>query len=205
MTNETIKRTRGRPRKFDKNEALKIALDLFRKKGFDNTSLEDLTNALHVNKPSLYAAFGNKEQLFLEALEAYSSGSTSYMFEIFTENSTKEMVRKLLTESIEILFYTEKPNGCLFVMSTTSQSLGKVGIQQKLISSLQHHQQKLVERFEQARQSGELRNDINAERLALYIATIHKGLSLQAINGTSKQELLNLVDQVIEFWPATHE
>lgn len=201
MNTEIAKKQRGRPRTFDKEKSLKIVLDLFRKKGFDNTSVEDIASALNLNKPSLYAAFGNKEQLFQDVLNAYISGPTAYFYEVFSESSTKELVRELLLKSIEVLFYFEEPSGCLVVMSTASQELEKIGIQQKLVSGLQQHQHKLAERFESARKSGELKKDINAARLALYVVTIHKGLSLQAINGSTKAELTELVQQILDFWP----
>jgi len=194
---------RGRPRTFNKDEALRMALDLFRKKGFDNTSLEDLTTALNVNKPSLYAAFGNKEQLFIEVLNAYTSGPTAYFHAIFEEPTTRSLVKMLLVKSVEVLFYSESPYGCLVVMSTASEALQKVGIQQKLVAGLQQHQQQLIARFEQAKVSGELRQEVDSQRLALYVVTLHKGLSLQAINGSSKQDMLQLVEQVIELWPST--
>lgn len=202
MSNTTLKRTRGRPRNFDKDEALKIALDVFRKKGFDNTSISDLTEALHLNKPSLYAAFGNKEEFFSEILKAYISGPASYFFEVFNEKTTKELISSLLIKSIEILFYSESPNGCLIVMSTTSEELQKVGIQQELVASLKEHQHKLVKRFEHAKAEGELKKDVDPVQLALYVVTIHKGLSLQAINGSNKQEMLGLVEQVVRLWPS---
>jgi AcrR family transcriptional regulator len=202
MKNTTPKRARGRPRNFDKDEALAISLDLFRKKGFDNTSIGDLTEALNLNKPSLYAAFGNKETLFSEILNAYISGPASYFFEVFNEPTTKALVRSLLTKSIEILFYSEQPHGCLIVMSTASEELQKAGIQQSLVASLKEHQQKLVERFERAQAEGEFEKEVDPKKLALYVVTLHKGLSLQAINGSNKQEMLALVDQVIDLWPS---
>lgn len=201
MNTENTKRQRGRPRTFDKEKAFNIVLDLFRKKGFDNTSVDDIASALDLKKPSLYAAFGNKEQLFVDVLHAYVSGPTAYFYDVLNEPTTKELVRKLLLQSIEVLFYFERPSGCLVVMSTASQELEKIGIQQKLIASLQEHQNKLAERFESARKAGELKQDIDPNRLALYVATIHKGLSLQAINGSTKTELTDLVKQVIDFWP----
>ncbi|WP_029146648.1 TetR/AcrR family transcriptional regulator [Methylophilus sp. 5] len=203
MSNISPKRPRGRPRSFDKDQALSIALDLFRKKGFDNTSLDDLTTALNVNKPSLYAAFGNKEQLFLEVLHAYTSGPTAYFHAVFEEPTTQSLVRMLLVKSIELLFYNESPAGCLVVMSTASEALQKVGIQQKLVAGLQQHQQKLIARFEQAKADGELKATVDSQRLALYVVTLHKGLSLQAINGSSKEDMLQLVEQVIDLWPST--
>lgn len=201
MESKTLKRAPGRPRNFDKAEAIQIALDLFRKKGFDNTSIGDLTEALHINKPSLYAAFGNKEELFSEILKAYISGPASYFFEVFNEATTKGLVKSLLTKSIEILFYSENPHGCLIVMSTASEELQKIGIQQSLVASLKEHQDKLAERFERAKVEGELKKEVDSIRLALYIVTIHKGLSLQAINGSTKAELTELVQQVVDFWP----
>jgi AcrR family transcriptional regulator len=202
MSNPSMKRARGRPRSFDKDEAIQIALNLFRQHGFDNTSLEELTTALNVNKPSLYVAFGNKEQLFLEVLNAYISGPTAYFHEVFKETTSKALVRKLLTESIEILFYSDSPYGCLVVMSTASKELHKVGIQQKLVSSLKEHQQRLAEYFEQSKANGDLKQNVDSQRLALYVVTLHKGLSLQAINGSSKAEMLQLVEQVLDLWPS---
>ncbi|MFD0913695.1 TetR/AcrR family transcriptional regulator [Methylophilus luteus] len=201
MSTEIAKRQRGRPRSFDKEKALTIVLDLFRKKGFDHTSVEDIASALDLKKPSLYAAFGNKEQLFLDVLNAYVSGPTAYFQQVFDETTTKALVSKLLLQSIEVLFYFAKPSGCLVVMSTASHELERIGIQQKLIASLQQHQHKLAERFEAARKAGELKSSINADSLALYVVTIHKGLSLQAINGSTKAELTDLVQQVMDFWP----
>jgi AcrR family transcriptional regulator len=201
MATEIAKRQRGRPRTFDKEKALDIVMDLFRKQGFDSTSVEDIATALGLKKPSLYAAFGNKEQLFLEVLNAYVSGPTAYFGAVFDEPTTKDVVKKLLLQSIEVLFYFDKPIGCLVVMSTASQELARIGIQQKLVSSLQQHQQKLADRFESARQAGELRKDIAPAKLALYVVTFHKGLSLQAINGSSKAELTGLVEQILDFWP----
>lgn len=88
-------------------------------------------------------------------------------------------------------------------MSTASEALQKAGIQQKLVAGLQQHQQKLIARFEQAKADGELKPTVDSQRLALYVVTLHKALSLQAINGSSKQDMLQLVEQVIELWPST--
>lgn len=179
-----------------------MALDLFRSKGYDHTSLNDLTEALNINKPSLFAAFGNKECLFKEALNTYVTGPAAYFNEVLNEKTTKDLVRKLLTSSVEVLYYKDEPHGCLVVMSSASEELQKIGIQQKIASNLRTHQQKLEKRFELAKDEGELPPETNCEKLAIYLSTIHKGLSLQAINGATKEELLLLVEQVLDLWPS---
>ncbi|MEZ0331895.1 MAG: TetR/AcrR family transcriptional regulator [Methylophilaceae bacterium] len=190
----------GRPRKFDKEIALENALQLFRRKGYEATSMTDITEALGINRPSVYAAFGNKETLFSQVLARYVEGPTAYLDEVLLEKTSKEVVRQFLIQSVDLLTSLEKSTGCLAVMSSVSSELESVGIQQKIIDSLNRYEKKLVQRFDQAIREGDLPDGSNSESLSKYVTTVHKGLSVQASNGASKEELYAVVEVLLQGW-----
>jgi len=191
----------GRPRKFDKGMALEKALDVFRRKGYEATSLSDITDALDINRPSLYSAFGNKESLFVQALDKYMSGPLAYMFEVLNEKTSREVVQQMLSKSADLLTFFENSNACLAIKSSMSSELEAAGIQKKIVTAILHHEQKLIERFDQAVLDKDLPSHTDTMRLAKYVTTLHKGMSIQASYGISKMELLGIVDVVMESWP----
>ncbi len=191
----------GRPRKFDKDAALEKAVELFRRKGYEATSMTDITETLGINRPSVYAAFGNKETLFAQVLAQYIEGPTAYLDEVLSEKTSKEVVRQLLIQSVDLLTSLEKSTGCLAVMSSVSSELGSVGIRQKIVDSLNRYEKKLVQRFERAIEEGDLPDGSNPQFLSKYVLTIHKGLSVQASNGASKEELYGVVEVLLQGWP----
>jgi AcrR family transcriptional regulator len=191
----------GRPRKFDKDVALENALQLFRRKGYEATSMTDITEALGINRPSVYAAFGNKETLFSQVLAKYVEGPTAYLDEVLFEKTSREVVRQLLIQSVDLLTSLEKSTGCLAVLSSVSSELESVGIQQKIIDSLHQYEKKLAKRFDRAINEGDLPEGSNSESLAKYVTTVHKGLSVQASNGASKEELYGVVEVLLQSWP----
>jgi AcrR family transcriptional regulator len=191
----------GRPRKFDKDAALQKALELFRRKGYEATSMTDITEALGINRPSVYAAFGNKETLFSQVLAKYVEGPTAYLDEVLSENTSREVVREFLIQSVDLLTSLEKSTGCLAVLSSVSSELERVGIQQKIIDSLNGYEQKLAQRFNRAIEEGDLLKGTNSRFLSKYVTTVHKGLSVQASNGASKEELYGVVEVLLQNWP----
>src|SRR5438093_7941762 len=108
-------RPRGRPRAFDCDQALDRALQLFWQKGYEGTSLSDLTEAMGINRPSLYAAFGNKEALFRKALDRYAHGPASYVREALNEPTARAVVERLLRATADALRDPRTPPGCLAV------------------------------------------------------------------------------------------
>src|SRR4051812_21366670 len=110
----TVK-TRGRPRGFDVDRALDRALELFWRKGYEGTSLPDLTGAMGINRPSLYAAFGNKEQLFRKALDRYAEGPAAYVREALDEPTARAVAERLLGGTADLLTDPRHPGGCLTV------------------------------------------------------------------------------------------
>src|SRR5882724_13552824 len=107
----------GRPRSFDPNKALDRAMRLFWRKGYEGTSLSDLTKAMGISRPSLYAAFGDKEALFRKALERYAEGPACHVRESVNEATARKVVARLFADTIELIAGTRKPRGCFLVQS----------------------------------------------------------------------------------------
>src|SRR5262252_1533238 len=103
---------RGRPRAFDIDDALDRALEVFWRKGYEGASLPDLTKAMGINRPSLYAAFGNKEALFRRAIERYVEGPGCHVREAIDEPTARKVVERLLRGSIDLITDVRKPRGC---------------------------------------------------------------------------------------------
>src|SRR5580700_8309201 len=110
----------GRPRAFDTDEALDQAMHLFWRKGFLGTSLSDLTEAMGINRPSLYAAFGNKESLFRKALEHYSKGPSAYLNDALREPNARAVVERLLRGVVDLLTNPHTPTTCMWVHGALS-------------------------------------------------------------------------------------
>lgn len=195
-------KVRGRPRKFDKELALDAALKLFMKKGYESTSLTDITEALGINRPSVYAAFGNKETLFSQVIARYNQGPVAYLKQALLEKTSRLVVRKMLMTSVEMLtIKSAQPRGCLAIQSSISAELANVGIQQKIVEALRESELNIKNRFEQAIAEGDLPADVDAWLLTKYVTTIHKGLSIQVSNGSSREELAGVVEIVLKSWP----
>src|SRR5437870_3017297 len=112
--------SRGRPREFDIEQALDRALRVFWRKGYEGTSLPDLTRAMGINRPSLYAAFGNKEALFRKALDRYVEGPAAYVREALEEPTARAVIEALLRGAVDMLSCPGNPHGCLMVQGALS-------------------------------------------------------------------------------------
>ena len=165
---------RGRPPKFNKNQALEQALDVFCRKGYEATSITDITDALGINRPSMYAAFGNKEDLFAKALAHYVQWPIAYLGDVLSEKTSREVVRQMLLKTVDLLTSEERPRGCLVILSSISSELESAGIQGKIIEALQQNELRYKARFDQAIQEGDLPPDTDSCGLAKYVTTLLK-------------------------------
>ncbi|HSH86162.1 MAG TPA: TetR/AcrR family transcriptional regulator [Methylophilus sp.] len=200
MTTET-KKIRGRPRVFDMDEALEKALQIFWKRGYEGASLAELTETLGVNKPSLYAAFGNKEELFMKALSKYVAGPVAFVREVVNEPTARDVAQTFLYKAAEFLTEPSHPKGCMVVQGALSGGESAEMIKSVLIQYRTAYEKVLTKRFEQARNDGDLSSDTNPESLAKYLATLHQGMSVQATSGASKEDLLAIADLALNGWP----
>jgi AcrR family transcriptional regulator len=194
-------RSKGRPRAFDPDEALDAALRVFWKQGYEGTSMSDLTEAMGINRPSLYAAFGNKEELFAKALDRYSADQNCFMTKALGESTARGVAERLLHGVVEMLCDPATPTGCLMVQGALCTSEAAESVRQALAARRKTGQTAIQERLKRAAADGDLPRGSRPEDLARYLTTIMQGLSIQASSGASKKELRRVADLALEAWP----
>ncbi len=198
---KTTHKQRGRPPAFNHEEALEKAMQVFWSHGYEGASMTSLTEAMGINKPSLYGAFGSKEALFRKALQRYLAGPVAYVAESLQEPTARKVVEKFLTESAELLTNLHNPRGCMVIQGALTCGQGSEIIRQELILQRRAYEDALRLRFEQAKEQRDLPDNVNAAVLARFVATVHQGMSVQATSGATKDELLETVRMVLENRP----
>ncbi|MCF8719866.1 TetR/AcrR family transcriptional regulator [Nitrospina gracilis] len=193
--------TRGRPRNFDKTQALDTALHLFWRHGYEGTSIALLAEAIGVNPPSLYAAFGNKEDLFLQAIERYAEVNGHIYHDALKKETVREVVESILAGEVELITRRGSPNGCLMIQGALVASPESEKICQMMAKMRGMAEGWIAKRFEQAKTEGDLPADCDCRALACYLMTLNSGLAVQAKSGVSKKQLLKVVDLILESWP----
>jgi AcrR family transcriptional regulator len=193
---------KGRPREFDTDQALEKALHVFWRLGYEGTSLTDLTEAMGISRPSLYAAFGNKEDLFRQALDRYAeTGPGALQREALHEPTARAVVERLLRSVAEGLTDPRNPPGCLAVQGALTCGEAAESIKTELCARRSAGEAALRDRFERAKAEGDLAPDSNPTALARYIATVTQGMSVQAAGGASRAELLEVAQVSLKAWP----
>jgi AcrR family transcriptional regulator len=192
---------KGRPRAFDTDEALQKALELFWRQGYEGTSLSDLTEAMGINRPSLYAAFGNKEQLFLRALERYLSGPAACATAALNEPTARQVVERLLQGVVRQLSDSKSPSGCMVVQAALASGTEAEPVRQALAKHRNELRLALRRRFQRAIAEGDLPADTDAGALAGYLMAITHGLAVQAAGGLPGKDLKRIADLALSTWP----
>src|SRR5437016_4768676 len=173
--------TRGRPRTFDVDQALDRALKVFWRKGYDGASLPDLTRAMDINRPSLYAAFGNKQSLFCKALQRYNEQRAAYLQQALAAPTAREAARRILHGVINLQASSDNPPGCLIVRGSFSCADSPV-IRKHLAGCRNAIEAAITERFARAVDDGDLPRDVSPQDLARYLTTVIQGLAVQSAN-----------------------
>lgn len=176
----------GRPRAFDAEAALDRALEVFWRQGYEGTSLSDLTAAMDINRPSLYAAFGNKEQLFRKVLDRYFASPGAFAAEALDAPTARDVVEHLVLGAVELTTGPHTPHGCLSVNSVHACGPDSEPIRQEVIARRRAGEAALRRRFEQA---ADLPPDCDPGLLAQLVHTVTDGIAVQAASGHTRDQL----------------
>ena len=191
----------GRPRSFDTEKALDSAMRLFREKGYEGASLADLTRAMGINRPSMYAAFGDKESLFRRVLDRYSCHTRSVFQQALQEKTARAVAERLLYSAIEVQAGSDGPRGCLITQGALVCGDEAEPIRKELISLRQQQESVIRDRLKRARKEGDLPANANPADLARYLATVMQGMSILANGGATRAELRRVADTALLAWP----
>jgi AcrR family transcriptional regulator len=194
-------RRKGRPRSFDTSKALDRALDVFWRKGYEGASLSDLTHAMGINRPSLYAAFGDKETLFRKALDRYTSGPGAYVTEALDEPTAHGAIERLLRTASDSLTCPGQPRGCLMVQGALSCGEEAESVRKELIMRRGQGEAAIRRRLQRAKAEGELPANANPADLARFFAAVIHGMCIKATSGATRAELHRIVDTALQVWP----
>src|ERR1700726_3213036 len=191
----------GRPRSFAENEALEAAMRVFWEKGYEGATLADLTQAMGINRSSMYATFGDKQALFRMAIARYAEGPAAYVREALEQPTVRPVVEALLRGALELLTDPSNPRGCLSVQGALACGSDAEPMKQAMIEWRKQGESDLQKRLQRARTEGDLAKDVNPGDLARYISTVLTGLGVQAANGSTREEMARVVDMVLRSMP----
>ncbi|MEV7218238.1 TetR/AcrR family transcriptional regulator [Kitasatospora cineracea] len=190
----------GRPRTFDLDERLERAMRVFWRHGYEGTALSDLTAAMGINRPSLYAAYGNKESLFRQCLDRYHAGPARHVREALTRPTARAVAEHLLRGTVEVVTRPEGP-GCLLVHGALATGPGAEAVRTETAARRAAQRAALRTRLEQAAADGEFPPDTDPAALADYLSTLTYGLAVQATDGTPPDHLHRIATQSLHHWP----
>ena len=204
MTTITPSRGKGRPRSFDRDQALQRALEVFWTRGYGPATVAELCAAMGINPPSLYAAFGNKDALFLEALQHYETTYWASPWQALDDEADlRRAMERFLFEAAAILSSRDVPCGCLVVQNSGSVSTESEGVGDALRLLREASKASFRKRLERARAAGDLPAGADVEALAATFAAILQGMSAQARDGAAREALEGIARASLAMLPAT--
>jgi AcrR family transcriptional regulator len=193
----------GRPREFDTSEAIDKAMLLFWRKGYEGTSIADLAEALGITRPSLYAAFGNKEQLFRRVLDRYDEGTAEFLSASLNLPTAREVVEGMLRGAANFHGRPANPPGCLMVHGALVGSDESDPLRQETRNRRARLREAIRKRLEDAAAEGDLPEGADPEALARYIVAVMRGMAVEAASGANERDLYQIVDLAMRAWPAS--
>jgi AcrR family transcriptional regulator len=191
----------GRPREFDLVEALDIAMSLFWRRGYEATSISDLTEALGVTRPSLYAAFGNKEQLFRRVLDRYDEGTAGFLAGSLKAATARQVAEGLLRGAAEFHANSANPPGCLMVHGALVGSNESGPVREEIRGRRARLQHQIQDRLERAVAEGDLADGSDPAALAHFVVAVMRGMAVEAASGANGKSLHRIVDIAMSAWP----
>jgi AcrR family transcriptional regulator len=203
MNNATTpSRPRGRPRGFDRDDVLDRAMRLFWERGYEATSISELTETMGITPPTLYSFFGDKKRLFLETVDRYESGPGCFAAKALTEEPTAERsIRRLLMETVVLFSNPKGPKGCLVVLGATNCTVESSDVFKALSDRRRAAEGPVHSRIAVGRTAGELADGTDIDALTGLVTTTLLGLAIKARDGASRANLCKIVEQMMQAWP----
>src|SRR3989440_2758152 len=189
----------GRPRAFDADVALDRAMHVFWEKGYEGAALSDLTQAMRINRPSLYAAFGNKEQLFRKVLDRYMDGPVAYFGRALTAPKARDVVEEIFLGTARMADDPRIPAGCLMVQGALA--CGDASVRREVAARRAASEAALRHRLQRAKREGDLPKNADPAELAHYVMTVVRGMAVQSAGGASRDQLGRVAKMALRAWP----
>lgn len=196
-------RRTGRPLSFDREAALTTAMHLFWHHGFEATSIAELTKAMRITPPSLYAAFGDKRRLFLEAVDRYLGGVDAVTKGVDDAATARDAARELLIAAAVGHTGEDTPPGCLLASSIVTSSVEASDVREELAAIRRRIEAALRSRIERDVRDGMMPADTDADMLAGHVFAVVQGMSTLAKDGADRAKLLRIVEGAMMVWPAS--
>ncbi len=191
----------GRPRGFDMTHALDRAMETFWRKGYEGASLADLTAAMGINSPSLYAAFGSKEGLFRAVLDHYDKTRAGFLNHVLEADTAREAAERFLFGLVEKATGPENPPGCLLIQAGTGCGEESSAIPLEVARHRAGAELALRERFECAKADNDLPKGTDSAALARYLMAVSNGMCVHAAAGASRKDLRQTAEFALAAWP----
>ncbi|WP_454625587.1 TetR/AcrR family transcriptional regulator [Bradyrhizobium cenepequi] len=179
----------GRPRGFDADAALDQAMEVFWRHGYEGATIAQLTDAMGINPPSLYAAFGSKEGLLKAALDRYSAKRACWMEEILSAPTAREVAERMLMGTADIQTDPANPPGCLLVQGGLACGTGSENVPFELAAHRAQTENQLRDRFVRAKAEGDLKETADPAALARYLSAVNAGMGVMASSGADREAL----------------
>ena len=194
--------TVGRPREFDADAVLETAMELFWEHGFEGVSISDLTDATGINRRSLYAAFGTKEELFRCAVRRYLDGPGGFVAAALQQPRARDVATTMVHGAADSYTDPDRPRGCLLVHGALAAGGDADAVRVDLAQQRAAGIKALAHRFDEAQAAGELPG-VDTLVLARWINSVCQGFSVQARSGATRDELHQAADQALRGWPSS--
>jgi AcrR family transcriptional regulator len=201
MKSETATAQPGRPREFDPDAALERAMHVFWTKGYEGASLSDLTRAMRINRPSLYAAFGNKEQLFRKVLDRYVDGPLAYFGKALTAPKARDVVEQMFFGAARMASDPRLPSGCLMVQGALAVGNAAGSVRKEAAGRRATSEVALRRRLQRAKREGDLAKNADAAELARYVMTVLQGMAVQGADGATPDQLRRVAQVALRACP----
>ncbi|MCM2388502.1 TetR/AcrR family transcriptional regulator [Streptomyces albipurpureus] len=194
---------RGRPRGFDRATALERAMQAFWTHGYETTSMTELTSAMEISSPSLYAAFGSKEQLFREAVALYNDTEGGPVTRALTEEPTAyAAVAAVLRENARAYTGDDRPAGCMIVLAAMNVSDAGADVRDHLAQWRRSGVEMMAARLDRGVREGELPPDADTATIAAFYTAVLQGMSVQAVDGARAEDLERVAECALAAWGA---